>query len=240
MELYQIHFPNAWANEAYWDGLGDCSQGLGQGGRRQQLRGSDAVRGRCLKDALRRVHPVALKSDPILSGVNIRELEWSEADVRRPRRERTLRWDWDRISLKYSFIRPRAAKKLAESFFSQPASAELLDAIVRAEEARAARRKSPSTGPRKRRRAHSGVPDAQAGDAGPRRARLVLNASTPPQTSPSSRRRASKGHQPWMSFFMNWLSVPSTAFLAACETLASCRLHRHALLRSHKLCILLA
>lgn len=24
MELYQIHFPNAWANEAYWDGLGDC------------------------------------------------------------------------------------------------------------------------------------------------------------------------------------------------------------------------
>ena len=23
MELYQIHFPNAWANEAYWDGLGD-------------------------------------------------------------------------------------------------------------------------------------------------------------------------------------------------------------------------
>jgi pyridoxine 4-dehydrogenase len=24
MELYQIHFPGAWANEAYWDGLGDC------------------------------------------------------------------------------------------------------------------------------------------------------------------------------------------------------------------------
>ena len=24
MELYQIHFPNSWANEAYWDGLADC------------------------------------------------------------------------------------------------------------------------------------------------------------------------------------------------------------------------
>eukprot|EP00316_Scyphosphaera_apsteinii_P015957 CAMPEP_0119306522 /NCGR_PEP_ID=MMETSP1333-20130426/7258_1 /TAXON_ID=418940 /ORGANISM="Scyphosphaera apsteinii, Strain RCC1455" /LENGTH=379 /DNA_ID=CAMNT_0007309839 /DNA_START=22 /DNA_END=1161 /DNA_ORIENTATION=- len=24
MELYQIHFPNAWANAAYWDGLADC------------------------------------------------------------------------------------------------------------------------------------------------------------------------------------------------------------------------
>jgi pyridoxine 4-dehydrogenase len=24
IDLYQIHFPNAWANEAYWDGLGDC------------------------------------------------------------------------------------------------------------------------------------------------------------------------------------------------------------------------
>ncbi|KAH8051053.1 oxidoreductase [Aureococcus anophagefferens] len=24
MDLYQIHFPNAWANEAYWDGLADC------------------------------------------------------------------------------------------------------------------------------------------------------------------------------------------------------------------------
>ena len=29
IDLYQIHFPNAWANEAYWDGLGDCvDQGL--------------------------------------------------------------------------------------------------------------------------------------------------------------------------------------------------------------------
>jgi len=24
IDLYQIHFPGAWANEAYWDGLGDC------------------------------------------------------------------------------------------------------------------------------------------------------------------------------------------------------------------------
>ena len=24
MELYQIHFPNAWANAAYWDGIADC------------------------------------------------------------------------------------------------------------------------------------------------------------------------------------------------------------------------
>ena len=24
IDLYQIHFPNAWANEAYWDGLGQC------------------------------------------------------------------------------------------------------------------------------------------------------------------------------------------------------------------------
>lgn len=29
IDLYQIHFPNAWANEAYWDGLGDAfDQGL--------------------------------------------------------------------------------------------------------------------------------------------------------------------------------------------------------------------
>jgi len=24
IDLYQIHFPNAWSNEAYWDGLADC------------------------------------------------------------------------------------------------------------------------------------------------------------------------------------------------------------------------
>mmetsp|Transcript_5889 Transcript_5889/g.15420 ORF Transcript_5889/g.15420 Transcript_5889/m.15420 type:complete len:394 (+) Transcript_5889:44-1225(+) len=24
IDLYQIHFPNAWSNEAYWDGLGEC------------------------------------------------------------------------------------------------------------------------------------------------------------------------------------------------------------------------
>ena len=24
IDLYQIHFPNAWANEKYWDGLADC------------------------------------------------------------------------------------------------------------------------------------------------------------------------------------------------------------------------
>ena len=24
IELYQIHFPNAWANEDYWDGLAQC------------------------------------------------------------------------------------------------------------------------------------------------------------------------------------------------------------------------
>ena len=24
IDLYQIHFPNAYANEAYWDGLADC------------------------------------------------------------------------------------------------------------------------------------------------------------------------------------------------------------------------
>ena len=24
IDLYQIHFPNAWANEAYWEGLGQC------------------------------------------------------------------------------------------------------------------------------------------------------------------------------------------------------------------------
>jgi pyridoxine 4-dehydrogenase len=24
VDLYQIHFPNSYANEAYWDGLGDC------------------------------------------------------------------------------------------------------------------------------------------------------------------------------------------------------------------------
>ena len=29
IDLYQIHFPNAWANEAYWEGLGQCvDQGL--------------------------------------------------------------------------------------------------------------------------------------------------------------------------------------------------------------------
>ena len=29
IDLYQIHFPNAYANEAYWDGLGDAyEQGL--------------------------------------------------------------------------------------------------------------------------------------------------------------------------------------------------------------------
>lgn len=29
IELYQIHFPNAWSNEAYWDGLAQCyEQGL--------------------------------------------------------------------------------------------------------------------------------------------------------------------------------------------------------------------
>lgn len=29
IDLYQIHFPNAWANAAYWDGLADCvDQGL--------------------------------------------------------------------------------------------------------------------------------------------------------------------------------------------------------------------
>ena len=32
IDLYQIHFPGAWKNEAYWDGLGDCyEQGLVRG-----------------------------------------------------------------------------------------------------------------------------------------------------------------------------------------------------------------
>ena len=44
MELYQIHFPGAWANEAYWDGLGDCyDKGLVKAVGVSNY-GSDAVR----------------------------------------------------------------------------------------------------------------------------------------------------------------------------------------------------
>ena len=117
-------------------------QGLGQGRGRIQLRSSSGHAA-----PISAAH--SLDGDVRLSGSPVRELEWSEADVRRPRHKSTSCVGvFGGCVGKYSPGGPAAAKKLAESFFSQPASAELLPSPSPPvpKTRRALRRRKPATG----------------------------------------------------------------------------------------------
>ena len=133
MELYQIHFPNAWANEAYWDGLADCyDRGLVKAVGVSNY-GSDAVK------AVSKT--LSARGIPLLSNQIQYSLAYPFANSNGLKQTcddlgvRILAYSplgLGLLSGKYSLANPPKGprKKLAESFFSQPASAELLDAIA--------------------------------------------------------------------------------------------------------------
>ena len=131
---YQIHFPGAWANEAYWDGIGDCyDQGLIKSVGVSNY-GSDALRAVSASLGARRIpltsnqiqysllYPFAnsngLKRTCDELGVQV--LAYSPLGL-------------GLLSGKYSAERlPSGPRKtLAENFFAQDAAADLLDAVAK-------------------------------------------------------------------------------------------------------------
>ena len=134
MDLYQIHFPNAWANEAYWDGLADCFDlGLVKSVGVSNY-GSDAVR--AVASTLE-ARGIALASNQIQYSLvypfaNANGLKRTCDDLG----VTVLAYSplgLGLLSGKYGRDRlpsgPRA--KLGEAFFAQPAADELLDAVRR-------------------------------------------------------------------------------------------------------------
>ena len=133
VDLYQIHFPGAWANEAYWDGLADCvDKGLVKHVGVSNY-GSDAVRAV--------VAALGARGVPLASNQIQYSLAYPFANANGLKKTcddlgvKVLAYSplgLGLLSGKYSLDKLPAGprKSLAEAFFSQDASKDLLAAVA--------------------------------------------------------------------------------------------------------------